>query len=1078
MKRILLPVVNNDDLNGLTVDGSKGWVKLNAGARLKTIAERLGAKPSSVDDGAHAIPSPIAHIQHYTQNVINAQTFSSELNEWFGLIAIFALRNIYSFKVKFKNIPLDSTFIGRTIKSAMESSVLLTDKTTKISNVTVMFMKNIPVAILHKSIILCPFKTVNPSAFDGVEWYDSIAKEWLNLKDVLQMNERDTVLSGILIKLYKWLEEQFVSNENNSIVRGRVELLMNHLKQGISGIPDLINSDSVPETESVDGCPLTQSLMSKASLKTPIPEECFSQRLMLVDRKEGDSPIRSLYTYAVENTNLTILPPFSDEVASFVNSPTLQIKKVEYLVNLTTSEEKSVTCTIYFTEEGVDLKRSQIYLESDMVYIEDFPYISMWPNVMLPKDMWKLYYLNIVRKDIAVVYNNLITNKMTRLDIDALKFVVKDIENTDVAENLVQSKINDEQWRIYKSEVRAKSVSFKYSSDGFLYTLGQLIIDPAATPPENSRISSDGTADQLFLQLATIGVDFGTTSTNSHIKMGENNQNSKPVNTGEKYLLNISPPNATTVNSFREQSWVSCKDNAETKGKFFTASQLFQNSADTGAQLPYIHGKTIFLDLETLANLSDSDKTLNNKGIFTNLKFSDPSSPDSLNINKAVFVLLRNLALNAALEARLLGANKITFNVSYPFGNVKDAHEQIWRERVLGYVREITNITDMGVQLKQFSEAFAAGQFFKSQTNILQPNFKDGFAIIDIGGGTTDISLWKEGPKGEEDIFRTKASVKYAGGKLVVRTLFQAMRKNPIFKNMWKVQNDGRIMGLVSKFIEQSEGIPANANYWDVNYQNVQSILDVLIEKAEINYSSLQYEFSNFGFFNALIRVKYFSMFYLVAAYLREKIKSGEFSLGSTLKLYMAGCGAKGLKFCLQSSDLTNIERSAFGEAICKMFRDVSGIPENVILSIIPPQTENKEEVVVGLVTTAELGSNFEEPKEIVVKPEDVAKISGIFEDSFKKLHDIMEQNSELFKIPEMGGFKNLVEVISVAHPENDKTFKLLTGVSRDMLTEVKHHAFINAQPEIIPECFAVAMTENMLEENIVRLFSGQLRKQ
>jgi hypothetical protein len=1084
MKRILLPVNQDENLTGLVDRTTKiGWINVSDSTNLQTISQKLEETNTAVVD--HAIPSPVAHIQHYTTKILGAKKYTEELNEWFGIIAILALRDIYRFNVTFENLPLNMTsFIGKIINDELKIDKNFNDQAIQnnVNNLQVVKFNGTPIAILHKSIFICPFKNYDTKTFADVQWY-TVDKDnkpvWKDLKEVLQSNQT-RLLSGVLTKLYEWLNWQCNNPPTDPNIASRFDILKEHLMDGIEDYTKITDIALIDDVKARGIIPNTFiDLLKMCKVQNRFPDLWFSDKVLLVDRKvdeENDEKIITEYNETVKNTNLTIFPSISDDIAkiynidnidNIYNTDEISFEKIEYKINQPAEIIESIECIVFLEQGGVKIFKSKVFGFNDIVYMQSIPYISLWPNVDLPDNIWKLYYLNIKIKDINLPEPNCVYG-MHSLKHNEVKYSVYDKYNNNISPNTVNSVIDrNEEWDIFKSETRVKFISFKFNMDNCDYTLGQIIIGKHNIP-DSSKCSK-------FNLQTTIGVDFGATSTNCHMKVGSD-AITIPVNTGAEYLLNISPSDENKIASFRNNCWVSNNNGIGESGKFFTAGQLFYDEGLDGKQDPYINGKTIYLDLDLLSSFIKAKlkEPLSSYGIYDNLKFQDQAAIGAGKKKKAILSLLKNLMIIATLKARLMGASSFVVNVSYAFSSAFDSLRDTWNTSLLDYITYINGLEkNVGVKVNCFTEAYAAGQYYVG-LGAGKPVANDGYVIIDIGGGTTDISLWQGlaqdtdgNPIPKRHALKSNASIKYAGGKLVVRSIFQAMRKRNVFGTIWeKDKANTKIQSLIEEFDIIANEFGSQVSYNDSKYYTIQSIIDVLIEKAEINYQALSRpdDFA-IALLTSLIKIKYFSLFYTISAYIKAKIDSGVFVPTGITKLFLAGCGAKGLDICIQSKYMSTFATSGFGIAVKNMIQDITGIK----VEIIPPLTQNKEEVVFGLVNIGE-GTDDKVPLEENSTADAINSNKSKFKDSYIDFYKRLNDNKNLFTIPKTNEFTNLVQLLSLNHPSIENNYELYNGFVLEMLDDNNSVTSINPQKDIINECFVTLMIDTLLEHNITQL--------
>lgn len=159
-------------------------------------------------------------------------------------------------------------------------------------------------------------------------------------------------------------------------------------------------------------------------------------------------------------------------------------------------------------------------------------------------------------------------------------------------------------------------------------------------------------------------------------------------------------------------------------------------------------------------------------GIVTDLKWSnDP------NIRIRTRAFLEQLCLQCSAEAASQGVNEIEWFFSYPAAfSAKDLGDfrTIWNY-ITNRCRQLTGITSVGPQEER--ESIAAAHYFANKANA---PFATGMVCMDIGGGTSDISIWQN----LNLLWHT--SLRFAGRELFLDLIYH----KPDFLMTFNVGND------------------------------------------------------------------------------------------------------------------------------------------------------------------------------------------------------------------------------------------------------------------------------------------------
>ena len=126
---------------------------------------------------------------------------------------------------------------------------------------------------------------------------------------------------------------------------------------------------------------------------------------------------------------------------------------------------------------------------------------------------------------------------------------------------------------------------------------------------------------------------------------------------------------------------------------------------------------------------------------------------------------LEQLCLQAAAEAALGGAQAIDWSYSLPAAfslHRQSEYQRVWK-KLTTFVATETGLGSTQAPVKMM-ESFAAACYFKERE---QAPPKTGAIILDIGGGTTDISIWQE----SEELYGV--SIRFAGRDMFLAPLFE-----------------------------------------------------------------------------------------------------------------------------------------------------------------------------------------------------------------------------------------------------------------------------------------------------------------
>lgn len=283
-----------------------------------------------------------------------------------------------------------------------------------------------------------------------------------------------------------------------------------------------------------------------------------------------------------------------------------------------------------------------------------------------------------------------------------------------------------------------------------------------------------------------IGIDFGTTGTNVFYSDGKLNPRALDFKDHFIKVTNSTTTERADTISYR---FVAGKNAV---APFLTIYHDFDIADPAEPKLrPLLDGHIFFKNKEAIFKATDA-------GMHTNLKWGTGRED-----RKRADAFLTQLCVQCAAEAASRGAKAISWRYSFPtafsagetmqFENawnniVKKCHE------LTGLAATSSDVTDgskeIGAPLAK-TESVASGQFFADNPNIrTEAPFGDMGVCLDIGGGTSDISVW------HANKLRWQSSIRFAGRNMLMKFFYQ----NPVFlKRFEREQDIASLLDLAAK---------------------------------------------------------------------------------------------------------------------------------------------------------------------------------------------------------------------------------------------------------------------------------------
>ena len=515
-----------------------------------------------------------------------------------------------------------------------------------------------------------------------------------------------------------------------------------------------------------------------------------------------------------------------------------------------------------------------------------------------------------------------------------------------------------------------------------------------------------------------------------------------------------------------------------------------------GGFISNVSGRAVVVDqafiCNTITNGQNAQDICRQSRIYNNLKLNSTiADPERDN---AAQNFIKNILTQAVLEACVdRAATAITIRVSYP----AQGYGSTVLNNLIGIANELSAKCGKSISIEGATEALAAGTYFAEYYRNTQdaPDPKSGYLIVDIGGGTTDVSYWRQ-EDGEPSVqLKQEHSFGYAGKFLVTKTIIQAMEnKISAFEQMWSERTD-----RIGSFAETQEVIKGyvDAKYvrginYDVDpgYQKKVVSLDFILENSELNSSVLGQD--NYKTLISTMRMKYYALFYLIASYVRKKIDKGNIRLSDgDFKICFAGCGSKGMDICKEGKSIVE-NASGFFANVGQIFKVILELDDLCAFGVTVAPNRDKKEVVVGLgilnsatpiqnisagvgntysnwrnrnaatqateqIKTENDATKSTSEETVVVKP--VVKVA---ETHAEKVKRFMEAYSDLHDmLKDFEGDTDLIKTICLDNPLAEKYFiNILTTVYNQLEAS-------NCDPETEDECFALFMLDNMLDNFI-----------
>ena len=474
---------------------------------------------------------------------------------------------------------------------------------------------------------------------------------------------------------------------------------------------------TLANTQSFSGAPKL-TLPQNVHLRSQ--KDFFTDKLFVINQEKAFHKHSTLVSKGSQGLNfngilVTPILPIREELLTYLDVDDLN-KNITF-----TQQNDSIVVSLELTLRGINGKNivfviSKEYKASNVTHITTGPVLAIWPNFRTLD--WKAYY-----------------TYFTTADQDT--FFVKPFLDADEIQDTRTFRDNqgNVEKEITKTERFPEAMLCEYGGT----KAGILLI---SGPDE--KLSVDGTD-------WSVGVDFGTSSTTVYNRKG--NSDPQPV-TFKDRLLRITDPLTNPDSTFIDNFFSPKKEETP----FFS---LFQKLGNQKPDEPLLDGHIYYspgyIELSAAEN------------IVHDLKWSTREID-----REHLKVFLKQLCLQVAAEAIVDDATVINWNFSHPLAFTerdRGLFERIWEE-VGSTCESATGLSQQVVTPAQ-SESVVTAKFFanKLQNQYATGGFTTGAVCIDIGGETSDISIWQN-----NDLY-WQTSLRFAGRHIFLNLL----KENPEF---------------------------------------------------------------------------------------------------------------------------------------------------------------------------------------------------------------------------------------------------------------------------------------------------------
>lgn len=826
--------------------------------------------------------------------------------------------------------------------------------------------KNTPFACLIPNIVLMPLKNLDTSVFEKSRWLDDETKKFSCDKIYAFFNEagnnkqlptdfyyylrRLHAVASISAKPYisafyeDILDNCFTPAEKPGVVNGYVSdpaitKVTDALEDGIGkryteySDADIFNEKLLVFKHYIDGDEIENTNISDSGSAWDKYKICHRDIL---------TPVKVKGLYGVDNY-IYVIPPFKKKfIKKVING---SFKSVSWSAKAYESiygedgicTALIVSCKIKF-ENGIEITREAI-VESHNIYLaEGLPYISMYPFVKpeIP-GLWNEFFVacahsktkfdtSFLEPEFDSLTRNLSEVEAGNISVSVIEGVSELFTFTTDPFGRNAKNLGIENFKVLRTNIFPEFIGISAKVHGKSYDFGYWQLDSA-----NATVIKSPAG---ITTPCVITYDFATTATVETVTIDGHDPDF--INKPGTYLYDIFNPMFSLKESPYKTTWEQLQNyylfGCETGElqKIYTYGQkniahfvdangvtTLRNSLDN-----YITGRAALIDSAYLQKTIDGGFA--NSSVKSRLKWPQDSTANNLSEYTNHFIL--NTLSWALLHARIKGCTDISINMSHPMDQNTAAVKQAMTS-IIQPLSRLSCYTLTNTNVNYFPEAYANAMYLTASNRLwhnIALNPQNGFIIIDLGGGTSDICVCKydniDVPF--ENRILDHMSFRYAGREIVDISLIRISD----YSSLWKADSPRTENALKNfKYINKTDDtdnandtnnivVPENHNI-DKQEPFIASV-GYLIDHTSLNDDT--YNYGNIGSRFNDMKFKFLAFFYTMGVYARKLADKELLSInhGSNFTLYITGGASKAIKSLCMFNDCAFIARCNYAATI------------------------------------------------------------------------------------------------------------------------------------------------------------------
>ncbi|MGD2087182.1 MAG: hypothetical protein PVH61_13445 [Candidatus Aminicenantes bacterium] len=625
------------------------------------------------------------------------------------------------------------------------------------------------------------------------------------------------------------------------------------------------------------------------------PDEFFSEKLVLIQQKDAfpgilhiDGSDKLLY----RNRLVTPIIPISDlllkylepqDIANRMRFEQIGSDEIRVYLNLPLSGIHGIK-----GGEDFEINKSYSFKKKDIIVQMAVPILELWPDFVSPT--WEIYFSYFSSTDKDKVFY---ATPIKQDDTEAWeKAGFKNKDNQTVKEIIRLDHFPEAyECKTYWKDQNKRRVT---SDAGIL-----LLAKPEQVKPVGKTYN--------------IGVDFGTSGTNIYFQEGQ--ALPKRIVFDEHFFKISAAPTLERVELY-DYFLPPLKEEMP----FLSIFHDFLNN--TKDLEPVLDGHIYFPYDPKEFNAGDDKKRMD-------MKWGKPEERDRAR------TFLEQLCLMGLVEAARDGAEKISWRFAFPTAFSQSDEEAIkvnWRI-ISDKILKLTGLKADDRNLHYDSEAVASASYFANSTDI-KAAIPRGAVFIDIGGTTSDISIWGGGNMK----LVVQTSLRFAGRNMFSNPLWEKTRKTTKKKENYFLSSFFKEEDIDALYRDKVKNNPI------AFYAQLDSIVSAENKYIRNRLPNLSND-EKTNEFKQILAIGISGLLYYVGLVIKN-IPDRQQYIDSAPNIYWGGNGSRLLHWLAGGHFSPD---SAINRLLKAVFRKASGIaPEsNFEINVSP---EPKAEVAYGLV--------------------------------------------------------------------------------------------------------------------------------